>query len=305
MKPPKQSVTNNAKVTEPQYDGPADAREQDGAGKYPNYHEFKSRSGHVMVYDDSDGHESITLQHRTGSMIQMMPDGMVQIVSHNGQYNIVFGENRLMVTGAHDLTVKGTASMMVEGDYNTTVRGLMSLDVEGSLNISAKDFNQVIRGNLDVQAKNMTMKVEGNASITTQGNFMIAGYGDMSLGSLAGSMAIGASGTVGIRSVRDEVAIQGQGDVSVKSDGGKILQESSSDISMKSGGAYFLGTAGMISMQGGGTLAADAPEIQLNSGQSVAAEGAKAAGSITQSKPGSKTAPQTEVKATKAATILT
>jgi hypothetical protein len=292
MKPPKQSVTNDARVTEPQWDGPEDARKAKGAGTYPNYHEFKTRSGHAMIYDDSDGAESITLQHRTGSMIQMMPDGAVQIVTHNGQYNIVFGENRMLVTGAHDLTVKGTASMIVEGDYNTTVRGLMSLDVEGSLNISAKDFNQVIRGNLDVQAKNMSMKIEGNGMMTTQGNFMIAGYGDLMLGSVGGTVGIGASGDVGIRSVGSEVAIQGQGDVSIKSDGGKLLQESSGDISVKSGAAYLLGTGGMISMQGGGTFAVDAPEIQLNGGASVEAEGAKSAGDITQAQPGQPPATQ-------------
>lgn len=286
IKPPP-STDNNAKKTQPKWNGPEDARKMKGAGTYPNYHEQKTRSGHTFIFDDSNGAESITLQHRTGSMIQMMPDGAVQIVTHNGQYNLVFGENRVMVTGAHDVTVLGAASLYVDGDYNTTIRGNHNITADGDVNITAQNMNTTIRGNMETAAKTMSTKLEGPSMITSQGNMYIASSGDLMIGSTEGAVGIGASGIVGIRSVASEVAIQGQEDVSIKSDGGKILQQAADNVSIKSGGDFKLQTSGQISLKGGSLLSGDAPSIWWNSGKSVSAETAKAAGDITLAQPSS------------------
>ena len=154
------------KTTPKTWDSPKDARQNSGAGKYPNYYSHKTRSGHVFMMDDSNGSEHVTLQHRSGSMIQLMPDGAVQYVSHNGQYNIVFGENRILVTGAQDVVIQGDASLKVEGNYNINVTGDTNFNVNGNLNMSAKNLNQTIRGNIDILAKNKTEKTEG--SLTQQ-----------------------------------------------------------------------------------------------------------------------------------------
>ena len=257
QKPPP-TTNNDALKTQPQWTGPEDARKGTGAGTYPNYHEFKTRSGHALIYDDSNGHESITLQHRTGSMIQMMPDGAVQVVSHNGQYNIVFGENRMMVTGAHDLTVHGTASLMVEGDYNTTIRGSHNTTVEGDMNITAKNMNTTVRGNIETAAKTMSMKLEGAGMITSQGNMYLGASGDMMVGSTGGSVAIGGAKDVGIRAVGGQLAMQAEGAVDLKSDGGAMNLQTSAKFSIKAGGM----------------VAADGSQVQLNGGVSSSAAAA-------------------------------
>jgi len=145
--------------TPKQWKGPPDARSEKGAGTYPNYHSQKTRSGHVFTMDDSDGAESVTLQHRSGSMVQFLPDGAVQFVSHNGQYTFVFGENRVQITGAYDVTVLGAASLNVTKDYNMTVQGNHNTTVNGDMNITAKNMNTVIRGNMDTSATNMPIKI--------------------------------------------------------------------------------------------------------------------------------------------------
>ena len=255
---PPNSTENNAKKTSPSWSGPEDARKLKGAGTYPNYHEFKTRSGHNLIYDDSNGAESITLQHRTGSMIQMMPDGAVQIVTHNGQYNIVFGENRMMVTGAHDLTVHGTASMLVEGDYNTTVRGNHNTTIDGDMNITAKNMNATVRGNIEMAGKSLSMKVEGSSMITSQGNMYLGSSGDMMLGSTEGSVGIGGAKDVGIRAVGGQLALQSEGAMDMKADSGAMNLQTSAKFSIKAGGF----------------VAADGSKIHLNSGESSSAAAA-------------------------------
>ena len=151
------------------YDHHEDARKQKGSGTYPNQWVYKSRSGHSMIFDDSQGNESITLQHRSGSALQMLPDGSVQITAHNSLYTMVFAENRVTVTGAQDVTVKGDCSLRVFGELNETVHGNYNLTVLGDYNMTAKNHNRQVRGSIDTHAKNETKKLEGSSAMTAQG----------------------------------------------------------------------------------------------------------------------------------------
>ena len=233
-----------------QWNGPPDARTIKGAGTYPNYHSQKTRSGHVFTMDDSEGAESITLQHRGGSMVQFLPDGAVQFVAHNGQYTFVFGENRVQITGAYDVTVQGGGSLRVEGDYNMTVQGNMNTTVNGDMNMTAKNMNTVVRGNMDTSAKNMTTKVEGSTEITTEGVTSIASHGGMSLSSTGAPMSILAQGDMGIGTT------------------GALMLHSEGGTNLKSHASMRLSCAGKLSLQAGGYVAADGSKIYLNSGQS-------------------------------------
>lgn len=241
--------------TPEKWKSPPDARSVKGAGTYPNFFTHKTRSGHTFTMDDSEGAESVTMQHRSGSMVQFLPDGAVHIVSHNGQYNLVFGENRVQITGAHDVTVKGAASLRVEGDYNMTVQGNHNTTVNGDMNITAKNMNTVVRGNMDTSAKNSTLKVEGSTEMTTEGLTSISSHGGLSISSTGAPASILAKGDLGIGTT---------GEFFIHSDG---------KINMLSGDEVRLTSSGKFSMKAkGGPIAADGgSEIHLNSGLSVEA----------------------------------
>jgi len=228
------SYDGNKLRTQPTWDSPKDARQNDGAGVYPNYYSHKTRSGHVFMMDDSNGSEHVTVQHRSGSMIQFMPDGAVQIVTNNGQYNVVFGENRMLVTGASDIVVQGDASLRVDGNYNVNVKGDTNFNVNGDFNISSKNLNQTIRGNVDVQAKNKTEKIEGSSTSQSQGSTTIVSQAGMTVGSSSDSLALAAAKQVGV---------------------------------MAKGGSMTFKAGGKTSFKSGGDFAADAPMVWFNSGK--------------------------------------
>lgn len=241
--------------TPEKWKGPPDARSVDGAGKYPNYYSHKTRSGHVFTMDDSDGAESVTLQHRSGSMVQFLPDGAVQFVSHNGQYNFVFGENRVQITGAYDVTVQGGGSLRVEGDYNCTVMGNHNTTVNGDMNITAKNMNTTVRGNMDTSTKNMTTKVEGSTEITTEGVTSIASHGGLSLSSTDQAVSILGAGDVGIGTT------------------GKLMLHADGGIDALTDGPMKLTSKGQMSVSSSGAMVAidGSSDIHLNSGKSSAA----------------------------------
>lgn len=250
------SSTDSKKTTPKTWDSPKDARQNSGAGKYPNYYSHKTRSGHVFMMDDSNGAEHVTMQHRSGSMVQFMPDGCVQIVCNNGMYTIVFGESRMLVSGAQDIVVQGDASLKVEGNYNVNVKGDTNLVVDGNFNVTAKNMNNTILGNIDTIAKNKTDKIEG--SITSQST------GATSIQSKAGMIL--ASG--------DSVALVGENQVGIASNGAELMMKSAGKFSILSksavamradGGKMSITSSGDVAIDADGTVkimegAADAPD---------------------------------------------
>ena len=214
------------KETPTEWEFPKDARDESGAGQYPNYWTRKTRSGHVFEFDDSNGAEHITLQHRQGSVIQFKHDGSILVVAHNGQYNMVFGESRVKITGAQDITVDGDASLKVKGTNRMTVEGDMEVAVKGSYNLTAKSKNEMISENSDTVSGSETKKVNGSSTTQIQGAATYLAKGDMTMGSTRGMTGIGAGKNVGIKAGQ-EAAIEAGGKASVKSTGGDVALDGS------------------------------------------------------------------------------
>jgi hypothetical protein len=250
---------NPKNVTPADWSGPPDAR--DTGGEYPNYNVItKTNSGHVIMTDDTKGSEHVTIQHRSGSMLQLTPDGGISIGAQNGMYQIIFGENRMLITGAQDITVQGGGSLYVKGDYNMTVEGNHNTVVHGDMNLTAKNLNQTIRGNMDTTAKEMSTNIEGSSKITSQGITTIASDGGLALLSTSDSVTLGAKQNLGVYS------------------GNKMMLEAGSSMHMKSIGALNLKTSARLSLKGG-SIAADGSDgganILLASGASADADGAE------------------------------
>jgi hypothetical protein len=260
--------------TPKQWKGPPDARSIKGAGTYPNYYSHKTRSGHTFTMDDSEGAESITLQHRSGSMFQCLPDGAMQFVSHNGQYTFVFGENRVQITGAYDVTVKGDCSLSVDGDYNMTVQGNHNTTVNGDMNITAKNMNTVVRGNMDTSAKNSTLKVEGSTEMTTEGVTNIISDGGLSLSSTTESVSILGQVDVGIGAA-GKIMLDAGSTMDMKSASAMRAESTGGSVDIKASGVMRQQSGGAMSMKAGGNIGMDGTNIYLNSGSSQSADSAE------------------------------
>ena len=250
---PQDTVDDTDKRRTPQtWDGPQDARELEGAGTYPNYYSHKTRSGHVIMMDDSEGAEHVTIQHRGGTMIQIGPSGTLNITAHNGQYNIVFGENRMMVTGAHDITVQGDASLRVDGDYDVNVNGNVSFNAQGDLNLSGKNVNTVARGNIDIQGKNRTEKIEGSITQQAQGaQTVLAGTG-MTVGVTTGNLAIFSTGLMSIVSKAGNLLMKAGAVFGIK--GGVSVGVESPIVTVKAAAALTMEGTATASFCSGGPM---------------------------------------------------
>lgn len=180
----------------------SDARKAKSTGSYPDYFSWKTRSGHTLQLDDSKGAETVTLQHRSGSAIQMAPDGSMHVTAHNGKYEITFGENRVTISGAQDITVKGDASFRVYGDYNVTCQKDYNLTVLGNFNLTARNHNRQILGNIDTQARNENKKLMGSSAKIARGAIAYVAKGSSTFASQSDQVHIG--GAAGINMAVNE-----------------------------------------------------------------------------------------------------
>lgn len=228
------TASNDTKLeTPPKWDEVQDARKLPSAGKYPNYWAHKTRSGHVIMLDDSKGAESVTIQHRGGSMLQIMPDGKVHIRAQNGQHTVVFGENRMYVTGAHDITVDGSASMNIKKDFNINAQNI-NFTASGDMNMKAQNLNFQPSGKMDIAGSGLTLKSNSNISIESHGAIGIFARQGFSAGSKEAEAVIVSSKDVGLESKNGRLILQSKSDMSFKS-GAKLSAWSVDRFSIRSG----------------------------------------------------------------------
>jgi hypothetical protein len=134
----------------------------------PPYNEvIETESGHVFELDDTKDSERINLAHRTGTFLEMRPDGsqVTRIIKDN--YQIISGNNFVVVEGNCNVTINGNANIYVKGNSVEKIDGNANITVKGN---SVEKVNG-----------NATVSVDGNASLTVGGSSTTKVSGSMNI----------------------------------------------------------------------------------------------------------------------------
>jgi len=81
------------------------------AGQYPFNNVRQTESGHIEEWDDTPGAERVHIFHRSGSFIEMHPDGKVVYKSMSHGYQISMGDYNVKVKGDCNISVDGNATV--------------------------------------------------------------------------------------------------------------------------------------------------------------------------------------------------
>lgn len=225
-----------ADKTPPNWSQKKDIKQVEGSGEYPNYWVRQTRSGINVIFDDTKDRESLTIQHPSGSTIQFLPDGGVQYISHNGQQNVVFGENRVLITGAQDTTVRKDSSTVTHGECNTTVHKGMNVSCGEQYNVVAKSHNAKYTNQCDVSAKSQSTKITEDGSAEYGGSFTQTTNGGLAFVAknsgctMHGKTGVGIQGDTG-------VCVQSPATVNMIGLGGIFLDARGGEIRLNSGSA--------------------------------------------------------------------
>ena len=130
---------------------PESAATAENPPEYRYNHVKETPRGHTFEMDDTPDRERVRLAHRSGTFIEMHPNG--------DEVHKVFGDGYEITIKDKNVLVKGTCNITVEGDVNMHIMGDKIEQIDGNL-------EQHIKGNL-------TQVIGGMASVVSQGDMSI------------------------------------------------------------------------------------------------------------------------------------
>jgi hypothetical protein len=129
--------------------------------------------GHLFELDDTVTRERIRLQHRSGTFIEMHPNGdEVHKVFGDG-YEITVKDKNVLIKGKCNITIEGDCNMHVMGDKVETIDGNYELHVKGNYNqVVDKTAAILSQGDMKITAGGF---LTGTLSISTGDCLMLNG----------------------------------------------------------------------------------------------------------------------------------
>ena len=150
----------------------------------------ETASGHVIEYNDTPGGERILIKHKTGSGVELRPDGTVLVVSTKNKVEVCHGSNEVIVEGEANLSYKGNLTLNVTGDfnvncrdYNVHARGSKTeqIDNNSKTSIFGNSGNSVSGSFIQSIAGNTTNLTLGTQTLVTKGDLVVATEGSQEI----------------------------------------------------------------------------------------------------------------------------
>ena len=149
---------------------------------YPYNHVYESESGHIMEYDDTNGHERIHQRHKTGTAYEIGPDGTQTNIIKGDHYTFIKGKRQAQITGDCDVSIDGrhkiyiNKSGVLNNHYDIQIGPNANINIQvdqGNINVVTVDGNINVNSGGDYNVKvagNYTMAVSGNKTETIEGS---------------------------------------------------------------------------------------------------------------------------------------
>ena len=119
--------------------------------QWPFNNARETASGHLFEMDDTPSKERVRLTHRTGTFIEMHPDGSQVNHIFGESFQIIETDGHVLIKGTCSIVVEGNAAIDVQGDLKTHVGGNMKTLVDGDYDLLVLgDTNIVTKGELDL-----------------------------------------------------------------------------------------------------------------------------------------------------------
>jgi len=140
-----------------QWTEPESAANTDYQPTYPYNSVTQTESGHTFEMDDTPTRERIRLNHRSGTFIEMHPDG--------DEVHKVYGDGYEIIVKNKNVRIVGTCNLSIEGNYNIDVKGDMNVQVGG-------DYTSLVKGRTDMRSRgDISISGDDDVSISANENF--------------------------------------------------------------------------------------------------------------------------------------
>ena len=113
---------------------------------YPFNHVLESESGHVLEMDDTPASERLHMYHRSGTRLEVLPDGSQTMKVVNDSYEIILKDKKILIGGSVDIE-------LANGDYNLITNKGASKDGGNVFITCDSDINLTAKGAIKLKGK--------------------------------------------------------------------------------------------------------------------------------------------------------
>lgn len=151
-----------------------DAPRSNFAGEYPNVRSWSTPAGHAIELDDTPNEERVMISHSSGSIIEMLSDGSIHILSDGQKLEVVKSKSET-VDGNSRTQVKGSCSYDVAGDFTLNIGGSYRINHSGPADISRPGGTEVVEGSREVVVEGYDkLRVNNHKSLITGSDYSVA-----------------------------------------------------------------------------------------------------------------------------------
>lgn len=143
------------------------------ATQYPYNQVIQTEAGHVIELDDTPGAERINIFHRSGSNVEIHPDGKVVQHKSNDSYDLMDTNEFVHVGATSNKTVQRQMRLKIVSEgLVVEAADKMSITVHGNCNLKVDgDVNELVDGNVNRHVHgNIIETVEGDIQRTVNGS---------------------------------------------------------------------------------------------------------------------------------------
>ena len=116
------------------------------AAAYPYNKVRQSESGHIIEIDDTEGSERIHIYHKSGTFIEVHPDGSMVRKVRGSNHEVFLADNNIHVKGTCNITVDGDSSILTKGE--SVIKSESTQIIEGeTVEIKATNNVNISGGN--------------------------------------------------------------------------------------------------------------------------------------------------------------
>ena len=159
--------------------------------QYPFNRVIRTRKGHKIELDDTDGAERINIYHSSGTSIEMAPDGRLTIRNPGDSFEVVGGVKNIAVVGDAKIDIGGNLTAAVKGQATIVSDSGITIQSQGILRLAGLLGVQIATG------ASVTVQGPGGLSVT-DGSLSVVGNISSGTGVttsiIAGGTALGIVG---------------------------------------------------------------------------------------------------------------
>ena len=152
---------------------------------YPKKHVYESESGHIMMYDDNPGNETIMQRHMSGTQYSIAQDGTRTDVIVSDNIHAVTGSQYKVITEDEICSIDGRCKLFINksevrnNHYDIVIGKGANVNIQveqGDINMNAVD------GRINMNcAEDFNIICGGEFNIISQGDFSINSGDDITL----------------------------------------------------------------------------------------------------------------------------